>query len=111
LSLSFIKPSVVFYCLGIESKLEDVISKPICNQLSLTSPATVKKQNKTENESRLSNVARRRIRRKQTCLNSGKVAGGKGWHSREIKPKEFKGEGGHIALGVEGHLALRLSSL
>jgi hypothetical protein len=39
-------------------------------------------------------------------LSSDKVAGGKGWHSREIKPKEFKGEEGHIALGVEGHLAL-----
>jgi hypothetical protein len=36
-------------------------------------------------------------------LSSDKVAGGKGWPSREIKPKEFKGEEGHIALGVEGH--------
>jgi hypothetical protein len=26
--------------------------------------------------------------------------------SREIKLKEFKGEEDHIALGVEGHLAL-----
>jgi hypothetical protein len=51
-------------------------------------------------------VAGRRIRRKQTGLSSYKVTGGKGWHSREIKPKEFKGEEGHIALGVEGHLAL-----
>jgi hypothetical protein len=35
-------------------------------------------------------------------LSSDKLAGGKGWHNREIKPKEFKGEEGHIALGVEG---------
>jgi hypothetical protein len=34
---------------------------------------------------------------------SDKVAGGKGWHSRERKPKELEGEEGHIALGVEGH--------
>jgi hypothetical protein len=33
-------------------------------------------------------------------LSSDKVAGRKGWHSREIKPKEFKGEEGHIALGL-----------
>jgi hypothetical protein len=39
-------------------------------------------------------------------LSPDKVAGGKRWHSREIKPKEFKGEEGHTALGVEGHLAL-----
>jgi hypothetical protein len=52
-------------------------------------------------------VAGRRIRRKQTGLSSDKVAGGKGWHIREIKSKEFKGEEGHTALGVEGHLALR----
>jgi hypothetical protein len=53
------------------------------------------------------NVAGRRTRRKQTGLSSDKVAGGKGWHSREIKSKELKGEEGHIALGVEGHLALQ----
>jgi hypothetical protein len=47
-------------------------------------------------------VAGRRTRRKQTGLSSEKVAVGKRWHSREIKPKEFKGEEGHIALGVEG---------
>jgi hypothetical protein len=35
-------------------------------------------------------------------LSSEKVAVGKRWHSREIKPKEFKGEEGHVALGVEG---------
>jgi hypothetical protein len=57
------------------------------------------------------NIARRRIRRKQTGLGSDKIAESKGWHSREIKPKEFKGEEGHIALRVEGHLPLRLSSL
>jgi hypothetical protein len=39
-------------------------------------------------------------------LSSDKGAEGKGWHNREIKPKEFKDEEGHIALGVEGHLAL-----
>jgi hypothetical protein len=49
------------------------------------------------------NVAGRSIRRKQTGLSPDKVAGGKGWHNREIKPKEFKGEEGHIALGVEGY--------
>jgi hypothetical protein len=52
------------------------------------------------------NVAGRRIRGKQTGLSPAKVAGGKGWHSREVKPKEFKGKEGHIALRVEGHLAL-----
>jgi hypothetical protein len=52
------------------------------------------------------NVAARRIRRKQTDLSSDKITGEKGWHSREIKPKEFKGEESHIALGVKGHLAL-----
>jgi hypothetical protein len=31
-------------------------------------------------------VAGRRIRR-ETGLHSDKAAGGKGWHSREIKPK------------------------
>jgi hypothetical protein len=25
-------------------------------------------------------------------LTPDSIAGGKGWHSREIKPKEFKGE-------------------
>jgi hypothetical protein len=34
-------------------------------------------------------------------LSFDKVAEGKGWHKREIKPKELKGEEGHIALGVE----------
>jgi hypothetical protein len=48
-------------------------------------------------------VPGRRTRRKQTGPSSDKAAGGKGEHSREIKPKEFKGEEGHIALGVEGH--------
>jgi hypothetical protein len=43
---------------------------------------------------------------KHIVLCSDKVVGGKGWHSRELKPKEYKHEGGHIALGVEGHLAL-----
>jgi hypothetical protein len=28
-------------------------------------------------------------------LSPDKVAGGKGWHGRKIKPKEFKGEEGH----------------
>jgi hypothetical protein len=41
--------------------------------------------------------------KKQTGLCSDKVAGGKGWHSREIKPKESKREEGHISLGVKGH--------
>jgi hypothetical protein len=50
-------------------------------------------------------VAGRRIKRKQTGLSSDKVAGRKGWHSKEIKSKEFKGEG-HIVLGVEGHIVL-----
>jgi hypothetical protein len=38
---------------------------------------------------------------KQTGLCSDKLAGGKGWHSREIKPKESKREGhiAHLALG------------
>jgi hypothetical protein len=44
-------------------------------------------------------------------LCSDNVAGGKGWHGREIKPNEFKREEGHIALRVEGHLALGWSSL
>jgi hypothetical protein len=39
-------------------------------------------------------------------LSADEVTGGKGQRSREIKPKEFKGEEGHEALGVEGHLAL-----
>jgi hypothetical protein len=39
----------------------------------------------------------------QIGLCSDKVAGGKGWHSREINPKESRREEGHIALGVEGH--------
>jgi hypothetical protein len=43
---------------------------------------------------------------KHTSLCSDKVVGGKRWHSRELKPKESKGEEGHIALGVEGQLAL-----
>jgi hypothetical protein len=54
-----------------------------------------------------SSVAGRRTEEKQTALCSDKVAGGKGWHSREIKSEESKHEEGHIALGVEGHLALR----
>jgi hypothetical protein len=56
--------------------------------------------------SAFSNEVERNITRKQTGLSFDKVAVKKGWHSREIKPKEFKGEEGHIALGVEGHLAL-----
>jgi hypothetical protein len=39
-------------------------------------------------------------------LSSDKGEERKGWHSREIKLREFKGEEGHLALGVEGHLAL-----
>jgi hypothetical protein len=39
-------------------------------------------------------------------LSSDKLAGSKGWHSREIKPKEFKDEEGHIARGLAGHLVL-----
>jgi hypothetical protein len=38
---------------------------------------------------------------KQTGLCSDKVAGGKEWHSRDIKPKESKR--GHVAIRVEGH--------
>jgi hypothetical protein len=53
------------------------------------------------------NVAGRRTRRETDRLCSDKVAGGKGGHSREIKSKESKREEGHIALGVEGHLAPR----
>jgi hypothetical protein len=45
------------------------------------------------------NVEARRIRRKQTGLSSNKIAGEQGCHSREIKPKEFKGEKIHLALG------------
>jgi hypothetical protein len=53
------------------------------------------------------NVAGKRAKKKkQTSLCSGNVAGGRVWHRREIKPKESKYEEGHIALGVEGHLAL-----
>jgi hypothetical protein len=51
-------------------------------------------------------VAGRRIRRKKPWTDFDKVEGRKGWHSKEIKPKEFKGEEGHIALGIERHLAL-----
>jgi hypothetical protein len=36
-------------------------------------------------------------------LSSDKAAGGRGWHSREIKPKEFKGREGLIELEVEGY--------
>jgi hypothetical protein len=35
-------------------------------------------------------VAGKRIKRKQTGLSSDKVARGKGWHSREVKPKDSK---------------------
>jgi hypothetical protein len=48
-------------------------------------------------------VAGRRSEENKLGLSSDKVAGGKGWHSREMIPKEFEGEEGHIALGVEGH--------
>jgi hypothetical protein len=48
-------------------------------------------------------VAGRRSEENKLGLSSDKVAGGKGWHSREIIPKEFEGEEGHIALGVDGH--------
>jgi hypothetical protein len=51
-------------------------------------------------------VEGRRTRRETDRLCSDKVAGGKGWHSREIKLKESKHEESHLALGVEGHLAL-----
>jgi hypothetical protein len=47
-------------------------------------------------------VAERRTKT-ETGLCSDKVAGGKGWHSREVKPKESKREEGQVALGVEMH--------
>jgi hypothetical protein len=45
-------------------------------------------------------VAGRRNRREKHKLCSDKVQG-KGWHSREIKPKESKHEEGHVALEVK----------
>jgi hypothetical protein len=48
------------------------------------------------------NVARRRTKKKkQAGLCSNNVAGGRGWHSREIKLKKSESEEGHIALGVK----------
>jgi hypothetical protein len=40
-------------------------------------------------------------KKKQAGLCSDNVAGGRGWHSKEIKLKESKSEEGHITLGVK----------
>jgi hypothetical protein len=45
------------------------------------------------------NVAGRRTRNETDRLCSDEVAGRKGWHSKEIKPKEPKLKEGHIAQG------------
>jgi hypothetical protein len=47
------------------------------------------------------NAAGRRAKKKEANLCPDNVAGGRGWHSREIKLKESKCEEGHIALGVK----------
>jgi hypothetical protein len=49
------------------------------------------------------NVAGRRTKEKQTDLCGDKVAGEKGWHNKEIKPKESKHAERLVVLGVEGH--------